>query len=208
MHEDEKEALVLSDPVKLFPRLEACCFCMQNSEGSLSKDNNRWTSIDVCIVAVVINFHSGLIFVLIKPISCLQIEKFDLNVAQCELENNAESRSVHKTENVSPGAALSEIPVSPKRCQKRIYGNSVVCPKATCHKQYKHRHKLKLLNHIEKHHRTDPDYNKLFANFRLIFPERNKTPRKACSVCGKLIAGRGAQMNKHQRTSACKLSDK
>lgn len=136
----------------------------------------------------------------------LQIIDMDLNQLKFELKNEKENETMQECE---PIALSADVRKSPEATSSRLHvinkGKvSVVCPKVHCRKQYVHRHKGKLLSHIKRVHINDPEYNKLMAAFKQIFPERNKTPKKACMLCGKLIAGRGAQMRKHQRKSGCK----
>lgn len=134
----------------------------------------------------------------------LQVSDFDLNQLKLDLDtfkNEAGTSVIERRPNEAPQHL-------PKRDGDR---KCVVCPKVVCRrlyvvcrKQYAHRHKWKLINPTKRNHIDDPDYNKLISKFKLLFPDRNKTPKKACEMCGKLIAGRGAQMKKRQRNSGCK----
>lgn len=133
----------------------------------------------------------------------------DLNQLKCELKDD-EEKTIQECESKPVRAEVKNLSetISPRRCLKGKGKVSVVCPKLQCRKQYVHRHKGKLLSHIKRFHIKDPEYNKLMAAFKELFPERNKTPKKACELCGKLIAGRGAQMRKHQGKSGCKIFNK
>ena len=142
-----------------------------------------------------------------KLIGVLQIIDMDLSQLKREVKSEVEDTTTQECDasvlyvdvTKSSEAALSRLHIKNK---EKV---SLVCPKAQCRKQYVHRHKGKLLSHIMRFHMNDPEHNELMAAFRQLFPERNKTPRKACELCGKLIAGRGAQMRKHQGKSGCKF---
>lgn len=119
-----------------------------------------------------------------------------------------EVRSAHAADSIdeSDDSDTEEegVNIYPKLPTKRQGRKTVVCPKILCSSQYKHGQKQKLLRHINNCHSDDPEFLNLMAAFRIHFPERNKTPKRPCNLCGKMIAGRGAQLSKHKRGSGCK----
>lgn len=95
-------------------------------------------------------------------------------------------------------------PVYPEQPKRRRGRKVVTCPKTICSQQYKYGSKANLLRHINNVHIRDKDYAKIMKKINILFPERNKVPKRKCNLCGAYIAGRGAQIKKHQKSSSCK----
>lgn len=86
--------------------------------------------------------------------------------------------------------------------QPRKRGRKVIaCPKLSCGKIYIGGFKQRLLHHIRSKHPNEK--NELIKKALTYYPCRDKTPRIQCPKCGKLIAGRAAQMRIHQESKGC-----
>lgn len=82
----------------------------------------------------------------------------------------------------------------------------IACPKYTCNFIEFNGKKKRLLEHIQKH-KKESNFNAIQEKFDKMFPPRDKTKSKrTCEKCGKVVAGRGAQLRIHQQGSNCKIT--
>lgn len=87
--------------------------------------------------------------------------------------------------------------VQPRKTGRKV----IACPKLSCGKIYIGGFKQRLLHHIRSKHPKEK--NELIKKALTYYPCRDKTPRIQCCKCGKLIAGRAAQMRIHQESKGC-----
>ncbi|KAJ1529972.1 hypothetical protein ONE63_006700 [Megalurothrips usitatus] len=92
------------------------------------------------------------------------------------------------------------LPVLPTTQQGR---RLLPCPKPSCTRQYHQAKKQRMIAHVAKCHSKDPNIIKCQELLQELFQPRNKTKKITCNLCGKEVAGRAAQMKRHQRSSKC-----